>query len=99
VPMGEVVQKLRLHTTLFVPDHHDQDSQRLQGRSLSLTVAQLVIQGLLSRHGATRLIIRVTKIAQVEESLGAIGFRLSEEDTAHVDELSPPDQFAERCLG
>ena len=54
-----------------------------------MTMAQLVINWLLARQAVTSVIIGATKVAQVEENIGAIDFSPPREDLAIIDELFP----------
>lgn len=54
------------------------------------TVAQTALAWLLTRPGATSLIVGANRMAHLDEALGAVGVALSPGDIARLDAVAPP---------
>jgi aryl-alcohol dehydrogenase-like predicted oxidoreductase len=65
------------------------------------SVAQVALAWLLARPGVSTLLLGASKLPQLEDNLGALQVRLSEEEVRRLDALSPhadyyPRWFAQR---
>jgi len=54
------------------------------------SVAQVAIAWLLAREAVSSVLIGATKLHQLEDNLGAIDVKLSAEEIAELDALTPP---------
>jgi aryl-alcohol dehydrogenase-like predicted oxidoreductase len=64
------------------------DALRAMGEARDKTVAQMALGWLLTQPFVTSPIVGANTVEQLEESLGAAGLRLTEEDMQRIDELT-----------
>lgn len=68
------------------------DALREMGAARDKTIAQMALGWMLTQPFVTAPIIGANTVEQLEESLGAVGLRLSEEEMARLDELTGMDR-------
>ncbi len=61
-------------------------------KRLGKSPAQVSLNWLLGKPGVTSVILGASKISHLEDNLGCIGWSLSEEDMAALDEVSEPEK-------
>ena len=64
------------------------DAVKEMAAALGKTMAQVSLAWLLSNPLITAPIIGANSVEQIEELMGAVDFRLSDDDMARLDELS-----------
>lgn len=64
------------------------DALREMGEGQGKTIAQMALGWLLTQPFVTAPIIGANSVEQLEESLGAVGLRLSEEEMSRLDDLT-----------
>ncbi len=68
------------------------DELRAMGQARGKTLAQMALGWLLTQPFVTAPIVGANTVEQLEESLGAVGLRLSEEEMGRLDELTGVDR-------
>jgi aryl-alcohol dehydrogenase-like predicted oxidoreductase len=68
------------------------DALRAMGQTHDKTITQMALGWLLTQPFVTSAIIGANTVAQLEESLGAAGLRLSEEEMTRLDDLTAMDR-------
>lgn len=68
------------------------DALREMGQAHGRTIAQIALGWILTQPFVTAPIIGANTVAQLDESLGAVGLRLSEEEMVRLDELTGVDR-------
>ena len=64
------------------------DKLEEMGKARDKTVAQMALGWMLTNPVVTSPIVGANNVAQLHESLGAVGLRLSEEEIKTLDEMS-----------
>ncbi len=64
------------------------DALREMGQARNKTIAQMALGWQLTQPFVTSPIVGASNVEQLEESLGAIGLRLSEEEMKHLDDVT-----------
>jgi len=57
------------------------------------TVAQIALAWLLAKPGVSTVVLGASKLPQLEDNLGAIDVRLTDEEVRRLDELSPHSAY------
>jgi len=85
----------RLASFEFIPIDHEKgfeavDHLRALAKKKGRSVAQLALAWLLAKPAATSLIIGASRLAQLEDNLGAVDVELTDEEVEALDAFVPP---------